>query len=245
MFRLDGQTALVTGATGGIGLSIVNILHQAGAKIVATGTNIEKLLALKNQFADKIEIMQSDLADHDQANSLIDKVESLFGPLDILVCNAGLNKDNLSIKMSDSDWDAVINLNLSSVFKLNKAAITKMMRRKYGRIINISSVVGFTGNIGQANYTASKAGLVGMSKSLALEVATRGITINCLAPGFIESPMTESLNQKIKEYIMNKVPIGKMGISDDIGYGVLFLAAKESSYITGHTLHINGGMFMS
>jgi 3-oxoacyl-[acyl-carrier protein] reductase len=244
MFKLDGQTALVTGATGGIGVAIVDILHKAGAKIIATGTNETKLSALKSNFSQNLEIIQADLSDPLEATQLIDKVEKQYGEVNILICNAGLCRDGLSMRMKDEDWDAVINMNLSSIFRLNRAAIGKMMRRKYGRIINISSVVGFTGNIGQANYTATKAGMIGMAKSLALEVATRGITVNCVAPGFIASPMTENLNQEIKNSIINKVPIGKMGMPEDIGYGILFLASKESSYITGQTLHINGGMLM-
>ena len=245
MFRLEGQTALVTGATGGIGMAIVNILHSSGAKVIATGTNLEKLINLKKDFSDRVEILQSDLADSVQANQLIEISEEKFGAIDILVCNAGFCKDTFAIRMKDEDWDAVLNLNLTSVFKLNRSAVMKMMKRKYGRIINISSIVGFTGNIGQINYTAAKAGLIGMSKSLALETSLRGITVNCLAPGFIETPMTEVLNQEIKSSIINKIPMNKMGSPEDIAYGVLFLAAKESSYITGQTLHINGGMFMS
>jgi 3-oxoacyl-[acyl-carrier protein] reductase len=245
MFRLDGQNALVTGATGGIGMAIVDILHKAGAKVIATGTNADKLASLKNHFGDGVEIIQSDLSDPEQPNDLIEKAENITGGVDILICNAGFCKDSFAMRMKDDDWDSVLNFNLTSVFKLNKAAIIKMMRRKRGRIINISSVVGFTGNIGQANYTAAKAGLIGMSKSLALETATRGITVNCLAPGFIESPMTETLNNDIKSSIINKIPVGQMGHPEDIASGVLFLAAKESWYITGQTLHINGGMLMA
>ena len=244
MFDLTGCKALITGATGGIGLAIVKKLHDAGASILASGTNQMNLDKLKFSYSERLEVMQCNLSDQARAAALFNEAEKMIGDIDILICNAGICKDNLAIRMSDEEWDTVININLSSVFRLNRAAIKKMMRRRYGRIINISSVVGVTGNFGQANYTATKAGLIGMSKSLATEVATRGITINCIAPGFIESPMTENLNQEIKDVIIKKIPMARMGIPNDIASGVLFLALRESGYITGQTLHINGGMCM-
>lgn len=244
MFNLEGQSVLLTGATGGIGLAIVSVLHQAGATVIASGTNADKLAQLQQQYVDRIHVIQCDLSDAKAVESLLTQAEALTNSIEILVCNAGVCKDNLAIRMKDEEWDAVINLNLNATFKLNRAALKHMMRQRYGRIINISSVVGFTGNFGQANYTAAKAALVGMSKSLALEVATRNITVNCLAPGFIETPMTENLPEEKKAEILKKIPLSRMGTNLDIAAGVLFLAAKESSYITGHTLHINGGMFM-
>jgi len=244
MFNLKGFNALITGATGGLGSSIVKKLHDAGANIVASGTNQQNLDKLKSNYEDRISIIKCDLADPLDTERLLDEAEGVAGEISIVVCNAGICKDNIGIRMTDEEWDSVINVNLTSSFRLNRAAIKKMIRRRYGRIINISSVVGVTGNFGQANYTATKAGLIGMSKSFAIEVATRGITINCIAPGFIESAMTESLNQEIKDSIMKRIPMAKMGCPDDIANGVLFLSSKESAYITGHTLHINGGMLM-
>lgn len=244
MFNLTGYKALITGATGGIGISIVKKLHNAGANIIASGTNQTNLDKLKASYNERLETIKCDLSNPKEVSTILDKAEKIIGDIDILVCNAGVCRDNLAIKMSDEDWDTVININLSSVFRLNKDAVKKMIRKRYGRIINISSIVGLTGNFGQANYAATKAGLVGMSKSLAIEVATRGITVNCVAPGFIKSPMTEDLNQEVKDTIIKKIPMAKIGVPDDIANGVLFLASKESAYITGQTLHINGGMLM-
>ncbi|CAG7589206.1 MAG: 3-oxoacyl-[acyl-carrier-protein] reductase [Candidatus Midichloria sp.] len=244
MFNLTGTNTLVTGATGGLGLAIVRKLHEAGANVIASATKLENLNKLKSEYKDHLNIIKCDLANPVETEKLLDQAEEIAGEISIVVCNAGLCRDNLAMRMSDEEWDTVLNINLTSVFRLNRAAIKKMIRRRYGRIINISSVVGLTGNIGQANYTATKAGLIGMSKSLAAEIATRGITINCIAPGFITSPMTEHLPQEIKDSIIKKIPMAKMGHPDDIANGVLFLALKESAYITGQTLHINGGMLM-
>ncbi len=243
MFKLDKSAALVTGATGGIGRAIVKLLHNYGAYIVATGTNREKLEQLQSEYGgSRISILEADLAR--DSDTLFEKAQSLSSlNIEILIANAGIHKDTLAIRMSNDDWDTVINLNLTSTFKLNRSAIKHMMRHKYGRIINLSSVVGYTGNAGQANYTAAKAGMVGMSKTLAIECASRGITVNCIAPGFIETPMTEGLSDEIKKQILHKVPMGRMGSAYDVAYAVLFLASQETSYITGQTIHVNGGMF--
>jgi 3-oxoacyl-[acyl-carrier protein] reductase len=245
MFRLTGKNALVTGATGGIGAAIAKALAKQGAKLVLSSTKEEKLQELAAEIGGDVKYVACNLSDPAAVDALFDKAEELVGQIDILVCNAGITKDNLVLRMKDDDFNHVLDVNLKSTFILNRNAIKKMMRRKYGRIINIASVVGVTGNPGQCNYVASKAGMIGMSKSLAQEVATRGITINCVAPGFIQSPMTEILNEQQKEAILHKIPAGKMGESSDIAKGVAFLASEDAGYITGHTLHINGGMFMN
>ncbi len=245
MFRLTGKNALVTGATGGIGSAIAKALAKQGAKLVLSSTKEEKLQELANEIGGDVKYVACNLADAVAVEALFDKAEELVGQIDILVCNAGITKDNLILRMKNEDFSHVIDVNLQSTFILNKNAIKKMMRRKYGRIINIASVVGVTGNAGQCNYVASKAGMIGMSKSLAQEVATRGITINCVAPGFIQSPMTDVLNDQQRDGILIKIPAGKMGEASDIAKGVAFLASEDAAYITGHTLHINGGMFMS
>ncbi len=245
MFKLSGKNALITGATGGIGSEIAKALAKQGAKLVLSGTREEKLQELVAQIGGDAKYLTCNLSDTASVDSLFDRAEEVLGQIDILVCNAGITKDNLILRMKDDDFNQVIDVNLKSTFILNRNAIKKMMRRKYGRIINIASVVGVTGNPGQCNYVASKAGMIGMSKSLAQEVASRGITINCVAPGFIASPMTDVLNDQQKEAILNKIPQGKMGESSDIAKGVAFLASEDASYITGHTLHINGGMFMN
>lgn len=246
MFRLTGKNALVTGATGGIGAAIAKALAKQGAKLVLSSTKEEKLQELANEIGGDVKYVACNLSDIAAVEALFDKAEELAGgQIDILVCNAGITKDNLVLRMKDEDFNQVLDVNLKSTFVLNRNAIKKMMRRKYGRIINIASVVGVTGNPGQCNYVASKAGMIGMSKSLAAEVATRGITINCVAPGFIQSPMTDVLNDQQREGILAKIPAGKMGDSSDIAKGVAFLASEDASYITGHTLHINGGMFMN
>jgi 3-oxoacyl-[acyl-carrier protein] reductase len=245
MFKLTGKNALVTGATGGIGSEIAKALASQGAKVVLSSTKEEKLQELATEIGGDVKYVACNLSDAAAVDALFDKAEELVGQIDILVCNAGITKDNLILRMKDDDFNHVLDVNLKSTFVLNRNAIKKMMRRKYGRIINIASVVGVTGNPGQCNYVASKAGMIGMSKSLAQEVATRGITINCVAPGFIQSPMTDILNDVQREAILNKIPAGKMGESSDIAKAVAFLASEDARYITGHTLHVNGGMFMN
>lgn len=244
MFKLTGKNALITGATGGIGAAIAKTLAKQGAKLVLSSTKEERLKELAAEIGNDCKILACNLSDAAQVDALFDKAEELVGQIDILVCNAGITKDNLILRMKDEDFDQVLDVNLKSTFILNRNAIKKMMRRKYGRIINIASVVGVTGNPGQANYVASKAGMIGMSKSMAQEIASRGITINCVAPGFIQSPMTEVLNDQQRAAILQKIPAGKMGEASDIGTSVAFLASAEAAYITGHTLHVNGGMFM-
>ncbi len=246
MFRLTGKNALVTGATGGIGAAISKALAAQGAKLVLSSTKEDKLKELAAEIGGDVKYLTCNLSNFVEVEALFDKAEELAGgQIDILVCNAGITKDGLVLRMKDEDFSQVLDVNLKSTFILNRNAIKKMMRRKYGRIINIASVVGVTGNPGQCNYVASKAGMIGMTKSLAQEVATRGITLNCVAPGFISSPMTDSLSDQQREAILTKIPAGKMGDSSDIAKGVAFLASEDASYITGHTLHINGGMFMN
>ena len=245
MFELTGKNALVTGATGGIGSAIAKALAAQGAKLVLSSTKEEKLQELANEIGGDVKYIACNLSDVAAVDALFDKAEELLGQIDILVCNAGITKDNLILRMKNEDFEQVIDVNLKSTFILNRNAIKKMMRRKYGRIINIASVVGVTGNPGQANYVASKAGMIGMTKSMAQEVASRNITINCVAPGFITSPMTDVLTEAQKEGILSKIPAGKMGDSSDIAKGVAFLASEDAAYITGHTLHVNGGMFMN
>ena len=244
MFNLQGKKALVTGATGGIGHEIVKALDYAGANVVISGTNEEKLQTLASEMANKVHILPCNLNNVSEMEALFDKAEELVGQIDILVCNAGITKDSLALRMKNEDWDEVLNINLKSTFILNRNAIKKMIRRKWGRIINISSLVGVMGNPGQANYVASKAGMIGMSKSFAIEVASRGITINCIAPGFIATNMTDILNDNQKQSILSTIPNGKMGVPADIAAGVVFLASKEANYITGQTIHINGGILM-
>ena len=244
MFNLNGKIALVTGATGGIGQSIVKTLANQGAKVIMVGRNEEKLQNLKQELSDKVYQLICDFNDDSQINSLIENAEKQFGNIDILVCNAGITKDNLALRIKDEDWDIVIQMNLTSTFKLNRAAIKSMIKRRYGRIINISSIIGLSGNAGQSNYAASKAGIIAMSKSIAKEVASRGITINCVAPGYIDTPMTEILDDSIKNSIIAHIPTGRIGTPQDVANAVLFLASDESSYVTGHTLSVNGGMLM-
>lgn len=244
MFNLQDQVALVTGASGGIGGAIARKLHAQGAHVVISGTNLNSLEKLANELETRVTIEVCNLQDDEAVGNLIDKAFAIHEKLDILVCNAGITKDNLSLRMSIEDFDSVININLRSAFILNKAAIRKMIKQKFGRIINISSIVGTTGNPGQANYTAAKAGMVAMSKSLALEVAARGVTINCVAPGFIATAMTDKLTQDLKDELLKKVPCGRLGTPEDIANGVIFLASKEAEYVTGQTIHINGGMAM-
>ena len=243
MLDVKGQIALVTGATGGIGGAIVRMFIQCGATVFATGTNESKLQTLSNELGDNFKYIVCDLSCRDSVYNLITQVtDQTGGKLDILVCNAGITRDNLFVRMTDAQFDEVININLSSSFILNREAGKIMMRQRYGRIINVSSISGIIGNPGQANYSASKAGLIGMTKSIAKELASRNVTVNCIAPGFVETPMTDKLTEKQKEAIMNMVPIRRYGTPEDIAYSTLFLASKQASYITGHVLNVNGGM---
>jgi 3-oxoacyl-[acyl-carrier protein] reductase len=244
MFDLQGKKALITGATGGIGGEITKALSAAGAVVAISGTREEKLKELAAQISGECHILPCNLSSTEEVEALVEKAEAAMGQVDILVCNAGITKDGLALRMKNEDWDEVLNVNLKSTFLLNRNAIKKMIRRKWGRIINISSVVGVSGNPGQANYVASKAGMIGMSKSFALEVASRGITINCIAPGFIATSMTEVLTDVQKQGILSSIPAGAMGTPADIASGAVFLASNEANYITGQTLHINGGMLM-
>jgi 3-oxoacyl-[acyl-carrier protein] reductase len=246
MFELNGKNALVTGATGGIGAAIAKTLAKQGARIILSSTKEEKLQQLAAEIEGDVKYVACNLSDINEVEALFDKAEELAGgQIDILVCNAGITKDNLILRMKNEDFEQVIDVNLKSTFVLNRNAVKKMMRRKYGRIINIASVVGVTGNPGQANYVASKAGMIGMTKAMAQEVASRGITLNCVAPGFITSPMTDILNDQQKAAILSKIPAGQMGTAEDIAKAVAFLASQDASYINGHTLHVNGGMFMN
>lgn len=242
MFDLNGRLALVIGATGGIGQAIVKTLYSKGAKLIIAGREQEILEKLKNEL--DVYSLACDLNDESQVGYLIENAEKKFGNIDILICSAGITRDNLAIRLKDKDWDEVINLNLTTTFKLNRDAIKSMMRRRYGRIINISSIIGLSGNAGQSNYAASKAGMIGMTKSLALEVATRGITINCIAPGYIDTPMTQVLKEEVRKAIIDRIPAKKIGVPQDVANAVLFLASEESGYITGQTLSVNGGLLM-
>ena len=245
MFDLTGRKALVTGATGGIGEEIARALHAQGATVGLHGTRREKLEALAAELGgDRVKIFPANLSDRDEVKALGEKAEAELGGVDILVNNAGITKDGLFVRMSDEDWDSVLEVNLTAVFRLTRELTHPMMRRRYGRIINITSVVGVTGNPGQANYCASKAGMIGFSKSLAQEIATRNVTVNCVAPGFIESAMTGKLNDKQKEAILGAIPMKRMGAGADIASAVLYLASSEAGYVTGQTLHVNGGMAM-
>jgi 3-oxoacyl-[acyl-carrier protein] reductase len=246
MFSLDGKVALVTGATGGIGASVARTLHKAGASVILTGTNEEKLEAIYKELGGtRAHKLTANLSKPGEARQLIEAALEKLGQLDILVCNAGVTRDTLAIRMKDEDFDFVIDINLKSTFILNREALKHMMKRKAGRIINIASVVAFSGNPGQANYCASKAGIVGMSKSLAKEIASRGVTVNCIAPGFITTSMTESLTEEQKDQIKKFIPSARIGSPEDIAHATLYLASDEANYITGSTLHVNGGMFMN
>ncbi|EKE09008.1 MAG: hypothetical protein ACD_16C00224G0004 [uncultured bacterium] len=244
MFELKGKKALVTGATGGLGAQIARALHQQGAHVAISGTRKEKLADLAKELGNRIEVLPCDLSNPEATQKLISQAETALGGLDILVNNAGLTQDGLMLRMSDEQWYKVIEVNLNSVFRLSREAVKSMMKQRMGRIINVTSIVGVTGNAGQTNYAASKAGLIGLTKSLAAEVATRGITVNCIAPGFIESPMTAVLNDKQREKILGEIPQGSIGSPRDIAAGVIYLASDEAKYVTGQTLHINGGMAM-
>jgi 3-oxoacyl-[acyl-carrier protein] reductase len=244
MFDLTGKTALVTGATGTIGATIARALHAQGATVALSGTRVDVLNELAAQLGERVHVMPCDLADSAAVEALVTGAEATMGQLDILVANAGITRDNLLVQLRDEDWDPVIAVNLSATFRLTRAAIKGMMRRRFGRIIAITSVVGTTGNVGQANYVASKAGTTGMIKSAAQEYAKRNVTCNCVAPGFIVTPMTDKLNVKQRETIMAKVPANRAGTSEEVAAAVVFLASNEAAYVTGQTLHVNGGMAM-
>ncbi|WP_372837881.1 3-oxoacyl-[acyl-carrier-protein] reductase [Phaeovulum sp.] len=244
MFDLTGKTALITGASGGIGGEIARALHAAGATVGLSGTRETPLQALAGELGSRAHVLPANLADAASLEALPKAAIAAMGGLDILVNNAGITRDNLMLRMSDDDWQAVLDINLTSAFRLAKAAIRPMMKARWGRIITITSVVGATGNAGQANYAAAKAGLVGFSKSLAQEVASRGITVNCVAPGFIATAMTDALTEEQKARILTDIPAGRMGTPADIAAAVRYLASPEASYVTGATLHVNGGMAM-
>ncbi|MBX4928358.1 3-oxoacyl-[acyl-carrier protein] reductase [Rhizobium binae] len=244
MFDLSGRKALVTGASGGIGEEIARLLHKQGAILGLHGTRVEKLEALAAELGERVKIFPANLSDRDEVKALGQKAEAELEGVDILVNNAGITRDGLFVRMSDEDWDAVLEVNLTSTFRLTRELTHPMMRRRYGRIINITSVVGVTGNPGQANYCASKAGMIGFTKSLAQEIATRNVTVNCVAPGFIESAMTGKLNDKQKEAIMGAIPMKRMGTGGEVASAVAYLASSEAAYMTGQTLHVNGGMAM-
>ncbi len=244
MFDLTGTVALVTGASGGIGGAIARALHAQGASVALSGTRREALDELANELGERVAVTPCNLSDGDALAQLPKDVEQALGAPDILVNNAGLTRDTLAMRMKDSDWDAVLDVNLTAAFKLSRAVLKGMMKNRWGRIINMSSVVGAVGNPGQANYVASKAGLVGMSKSLAGEVANRNITVNCVAPGFIATAMTDALSEEQRERTLAQIPAGRLGTAAEVAAGVVFLASREAGYVTGHTLHVNGGMAM-
>lgn len=244
MFDLSGMTALVTGASGGLGSSIARALSTQGARLALSGSNASKLEAFANELGGNHIPLVCDLSNAEQVDQLVPRAVEALGQIDILVNNAGVTRDNLAMRMKDEEWEQVIKVNLEASFRLMRAAMKPMMKARHGRIINITSVVGVTGNPGQANYVASKAGLIGMSKAFAQEVASRGITVNCVAPGFMTSAMTDALNDTQREAILSKIPTGAMGTGEDIGAAVVYLASREAGYVTGQTLHVNGGMAM-
>ena len=245
MFDLEGKKALITGASGGIGKEIAKVLIEHNAEVCISGRNHEELNALKKSLGKKCHVVTCDLSKKDEIIELIKKTDEILGHIDILINNAGITKDNIFLRMSESEWEDVLNINLNSTFSILKLITRGMIKRRYGRIINISSVVGVTGGAGQVNYSASKAGLIGLTKSLSQEVATRNITVNCIAPGFIETPMTEQLDDKRKDAILNSIPMNRIGTPEDLSSAIIFLASQESSYITGQTIHINGGLYMN
>ena len=244
MFDLTGKTALVTGATGTIGGRIARTLHAQGATVTISGTRQEVLEQLAGQLGERVHVLPCNLADAAAVESLVTRSEEIMGQLDILVANAGVTRDNLLVQLRDEDWDQVIAINLSATFRLTRAAVRGMMRRRFGRVIAITSVVGTTGNPGQANYVAAKAGIAGMIKATAAEYAKRGVTANCVAPGFIVTPMTDKLNDKQRGVILSRVPANRAGTPDEVAAAVVFLASNEAAYVTGQTLHVNGGMVM-
>jgi 3-oxoacyl-[acyl-carrier protein] reductase len=244
MFDLSGKNAIVTGASGGIGSAIARALHANGATVALSGTRVEALEALAGELGDRVHVTPCNLSDPEGPNELIATATEAMGSIDILINNAGLTRDGLTMRMKDEDWQSVIDVNLTATFRLSRACLRGMMKQRWGRIISISSIVGQTGNAGQVNYAASKAGMVGMSKALAQEVASRGITVNCVAPGFIVTPMTDALSDDQKTALLTGIPSGRLGEVEDISAGVIYLASEEASYVTGQTLHINGGMAM-
>ncbi len=245
MFSLKDKKALITGASGGIGKELARVLVEYDAEVCISGRNVEELNELKESLGDKCHIVPCDLSNKNEISELVSKSEKVLGQVDILVNNAGITKDNIFLRMSDQEWEDVLNINLNSTFNILKLITKGMVKRKYGRIINISSVVGATGGAGQVNYAASKAGLIGLTKSLSQELATRNITVNCIAPGFIETPMTEKLDDNRKDIIISSIPANRIGTPKDLSSAVIFLASQESSYITGQTIHINGGLYMN
>ncbi len=243
MFDLEGKTALVTGATGGIGGAIARQLHARGATIVASGTRAERLEELAGELGERCHVAPANLSDPDAPDTLLSAADEAGG-VHILINNAGLTRDNLAMRMKDEEWQEVLDVNLTSAFRLSRAVLRGMMKARWGRIVTVTSVVGATGNPGQTNYAASKAGLTGMTKALAQEVASRGITVNCIAPGFIETPMTDALSDDQKSALLGRIPAGRLGLVDDVAACAVFLSSDEASYVTGQTLHVNGGMAM-
>ena len=244
MFDLTGKTALVTGASGGIGSAVAEALHAQGATVAISGTRREALSTLADKLGERVHILPCNLSNDAEVEALVPSAEAAMGQLDILVSNAGITRDNLFVQLRDEDWDDVIKVNLTATFRLARAATKLMMRKRFGRIIAITSIVGVTGNPGQGNYTASKAGLIGMIKTLGAEYAKRNITANCIAPGFIKTPMTDALNDKQREAILAKVPAARLGAPEDIAAAAVYLSSNEAGYITGQTIHVNGGMAM-
>jgi len=244
MFDLSGKTALVTGATGGLGGAIARALHQQGAVVAVSGTRRDALDRLAGELKERVHVLPANLADKAEVEALVPQAEERMGKLDILLINAGITRDNLLVQLSDEAWEEVITVNLAASFRLARAAIKGMMRRRFGRIIGMTSVVAVTGNAGQGNYAAAKAGMIGLIKSLAQEYAKRGVTANCVAPGFIATPMTDKLNDKQREAILARVPAGRLGVAADVAAAAVYLASDEAAYVTGQTLHVNGGMAM-
>ena len=244
MINFNNKKILITGASGGIGNALVKKFVSLGGDVLGSGTNTEKLDLLKKQYT-SIKVKKFDISEHSRIEDFIENVSLELGGLDILINNAGTNIDNLSLRMKDNEWSKVIDINLTSTFLLSKYSIKKMLKNKFGRVVNITSVVGHTGNVGQSNYAASKAGIIGMAKSLAIEYAKKNITINCVSPGFIVSDMTMNIAEKVKLYLTSRIPMGKLGSGEDVSNSVAFLSSDEASYITGETIHVNGGMYMS
>jgi 3-oxoacyl-[acyl-carrier protein] reductase len=244
MFDLSGKAALVTGASGGIGGAIARALHKQGATVTLSGTRADALEKLRGELGERAHVIAARMDDAADIDRLVKEAEAAMGKIDILVNNAGITRDNISMRMKDEEWEKVLQVNLTGTFRLTRATMRGMMRRRHGRVINITSVVGVTGNAGQANYAAAKAGLIGMSKSLAQELASRSITVNCIAPGMIATPMTDVLTDEQKKGILSRVPLARLGTPDEIAAGVVYLASDEAAYVTGQTLHVNGGMAM-